>query len=98
MKTSLQVKADTYPPGFEMGWDAFKDGVKPIDNPHFAIETEGDLFNAWSDGWHSAKDASLPVKDRLLTFLRKPRGGKTAWWTRNDLIGITATWGADRNR
>jgi hypothetical protein len=81
---------------FAAGEAAFKAGLRPLDNPYFADAERVDEFNAWSDGWQTAQDAKLPVSKRLLTWLRTPRGNRPAWWTRNDLLGITATWAAHR--
>ena len=73
---------------FNAGFEAFSARLRPLDNPYFADAERVVLFDAWSDGWHTARDASLPEEKRLLTQLRTE-----PWWKRSDLPGITATWG-----
>ena len=64
---------------FVAGRTARRAGLKPIDNPHFAIREENSLFNEWSDGW-MAEDDALADKPRWAVGRRKTTVGLTASW------------------
>lgn len=73
---------------FALGWNAFCDSLAILDNPHFAEADQVRQFDAWQDGWLSAKDAALPKRHRLLTALQKTHAHRV----RMSLRGVTATW------
>ena len=54
---------------FEAGREAFRRGLGPLDNPHFAKSSEIDLFDGWSDGWLSQLE--LTTKSPLGLKMRR---------------------------
>lgn len=91
---AIAAACGVFGPAFLDGYDAFALGIDIIDDPYFAEPDRADDFDAWSDGWHTALDATLPVPQRLLTALNRPHNGSPPARPWHDLRGVTASWGS----
>ena len=79
---------------FEAGEQAFKQGKKPLDNPHFSIPEQSDQFDAWSDGWITAARPKLKLYELQNLGLAGINGFPPKWRS-DSLVGITASWAID---